>query len=71
MEKEDRVLSELSMLGRYFELISTIDNEKYIYSNGKRFRYGFKVSDNAKSLRNEGSMLIILNEDNSEDTIEI
>ena len=69
--KEDKILSELSMLGRYFELVSTVEGEKYIYSNGNRFRYGFKVSDDAKLLRSEESILIILNEDNSEDTIEI
>jgi hypothetical protein len=70
-ENEDTLLNSIYLSEQLFELIETENNEKFIYSNGKRFRYGFKVSDGAVMLKTSNSKLIIVNNDNSEDEIEV
>ena len=70
-EDEDILLNSIYLSEQLFELIETENNEKFIYSNGKRFRYGFKVGDEAVMLKTLDSKLIIVNNDNSEDEIEV
>ena len=69
---EDKVISVIQLnRGDYFELIETNLGGKYIYGSGKRFRYGFKVADEAIMLHQENDNLTVHNSDNSVDEIEI